>query len=220
MVLAVIVPATLVLLAAAAAGGGSTANHGSPQPASHGVPFASGGRPIWPIHPSSDHRSHHTVSYKDVSGRWHGRSARSFAASRDNGRRHHAGIDLFANPGDIVVAPDNGVVVGRQSFYAGTGAMLVEIDGGPVVLLGEVKMGGAAEFGVDVGSRVEKGQPLTRVGLMDGGSHMLHFETYLPGTRRNFPWYRAAGRPDALLDPSAYLLTARANSQRIDAAVA
>lgn len=212
--LAVVIPVTIVLIAAASAGNSGSPDHGSPQPTDRGVPFAGGGRPIWPIHPQSDNPSKWVISYKDVTGKWHGRASRSFMANRDE--RYHVGVDLFADANDIVVAPEAGEVVGRQGFYHGTGAMLLELDSGIVVLLGEVKMGGAEEFGTDkIGTRVQQGQPLTRVGLMSGGSHMLHLETYSAGTRQNVPWYKNRPRPASILDPTQWLLTARANSQAI-----
>lgn len=212
----VVIPAGLVLLAAfgGSGGGRGSSSYPDPPPVDRGVPFAGGGRPIWPVHPSSNNASLYTVSYKDVSGRWHGRAARSFMANRDD--RYHVGVDLFADAGDIVVAPESGKIVGRQTFYHGTGAMLLQLDSGPVVLLGETKMGGAEEFGVDEGDRVVQGQPLTRVGLMTGGSHMLHLETYVEGTTKNTPWYKNRPRPPSILDPTEWLLTARANSHAIE----
>ncbi len=185
-----------------------------PPPASRGVPFAGGAaRPFFPIE-SSTNRRFGVVSYRDLNGKWHGRASRAFKASR--GSRFHAGIDLFANPGDIVLAPEDGVVVGRQTFYAGTGAMLIELDSGIVVLLGETKMGGADEFGVTKGSRVRAGQPVSRIGLSNTGSHMLHFETYRAGTTKNIPWYKGRSNPPpALLDPSDYLLRGRARLEAV-----
>lgn len=183
-----------------------------PPPASRGVPFAGGSAPYWPIQ-ASNNRRHGQVGYKDVNGKWHGNMARAFRASR--GSRHHAGIDIYANPNDVVVAPEDGVVVGRQTFYAGTGAMLIETDSGIVVLLGETKMGGAGEFGVDIGTRVKAGQPVTRIGRSNSGSHMLHFETYTGGTRKNSPWYKSGGPPPNLLDPTDYLLRAKARMETV-----
>jgi murein DD-endopeptidase MepM/ murein hydrolase activator NlpD len=218
--LAVLIPVGVVLLAVFARGASGSPAHGGATPVDRGVPFAGGGQPIWPLHPDSQHPQRYTVSYKGADDRWYGRASRAFMASRDS--RYHAGVDLFANAGDLVVAPEDGVVVGRQPFLNGTGAMLVALDSGPVVLLGETKMGGADEFDVDVGTRVQRGQPLTRVGLTNAGSHMLHLETYAAGTTHNFPWYKSRPRPPQLLDPSEWLLTARANTARLldDAAVA
>lgn len=184
--------------------------HPYPPAAFRGITFAAGGHPIWPIAPRSRHSRKYEVPYRDVNGKWHGNMARAFKASR--GERFHAGVDLYANGGDVVLAPENGVIVGRQPFLNGTGAMLVQLDSGIVVLLGETAMGGAAEFGVDVGARVRQGQPLTRVGVTNSGSHMLHLETYRAGTRKNTPWYKNRPAPAALLDPTDWLLLAKANT--------
>jgi murein DD-endopeptidase MepM/ murein hydrolase activator NlpD len=175
------------------------------------VPFASGGRPIWPIAPGSTHPRKFQVPYRDADGKWHGNMARAFRASRSE--RFHAGVDLYANGGDVLLAPEDGVVVGRQPFLNGTGALLLQLDSGIVVLLGETRMGGAGEFGIDVGSRVRQGQPLTRVGVTNAGSHMLHLETYRAGTKHNSPWYKNRPPPANLLDPTEWMLQAKANSQ-------
>lgn len=212
----VIIPAGIALLAVVAGKGGSSRpaqSHGMEPAKDRGVDFAIGGRPIWPIHPSSRHASKYTVSYKDAAGSWHGRAARAFKA--DRGSRHHAGMDLFANAGDVIVAPEAGTVVRRQTFYKGTGAMVLELDSGLAVVLGETAMGGAGEFGITTGTRVQRGQPLTRVGLSNDGSHMLHLETYRSGTTTNSRWYKGDAAPPNLLDPTEWLLTAKANSLAI-----
>ncbi len=194
-------------------GKGRVGTHPFAKPKYRGAPFAVGGNPVWPIHPSSRHWGEYDVSYQDVTGKWHGRAARAFRWSRDG--RWHAGVDLFANAGDVVVAPEDGVVVGRQTFLNGTGAMMVQLDSGLNVLLGETRMGGAEEFGVRVGSRVKRGQWLTRVGETHAGSHMLHLETYQCCPTTNEPWWKARGRPDLLRDPTDWLLRAKAASERV-----
>ena len=42
---------------------------------------------------------------------------------------------------------------------------------------------------------------------MSGGSHMLHFETYMPPTDKNKKYY--GGDPGPILNPTYYLLRAR-----------
>jgi murein DD-endopeptidase MepM/ murein hydrolase activator NlpD len=154
------------------------------------------------------------VPYLDTQGQWHGNSSRAFKASRDG--RFHAGIDLYANAGDVLVAPEAGVVVGRQTFLNGTGAMLIQLDSGITVLLGETMMGGAEEVArrynaqpVVVGSRVRAGQPVTVVGKTDNGSHMLHIETYTCCPTDNDPWYVGRPPPKLLRDPTDWLLRAQ-----------
>ena len=191
-------------------GSGTSSAHPYPPPANRGVPFAPGGATVWPIAANSRASRKYEVPYKDVNGQWRGNSSRAFKASRDG--RFHAGVDLYANGGDVLVSPGDGVVVGRQTFLNGTGAMLIALDSGIVVLLGETKMGGAAEFGVVVGSRVHAGQPVTRVGVTNAGSHMLHIETYRKGTVTNEPWYKDRSPPPELLDPTNWLLAGKARS--------
>jgi murein DD-endopeptidase MepM/ murein hydrolase activator NlpD len=194
--------------------GARMTTHPFPKPANRGAPFAQGGAPIWPIAASSTNRRKYEVPYKDVNGSWHGNMARAFKASRDS--RYHVGLDLYANANDIVLAPEDGVVVGRQPFLNGTGAMLIQLDSGIVVLLGETKMGGAEEIArefnhpvASVGTRVRQGQPVTKVGLTENGSHMLHLETYIAGTTKNHPWYRNKPIPPQILDPTDWMLKAK-----------
>lgn len=193
-------------------------SHPFPPAANRGVPFAQGGNPVWPIGPGSTNRRRYEVPYKDINGKWHGNWARTFKAPRNG--RFHAGIDLYANAGDILLAPEDGVVVGRQTFLNGTGAMLIELESGIVVLLGETKMGGAEEVAreydqpvANIGTHVRKGQPVTKVGLTNNGSHMLHLETYTAGTRRNYPWRQGQQPPARLLDPTDWALRAVSGSR-------
>lgn len=194
-------------------GGSGTGGHPWPVPADRGVPFAVGGRPVWPIAASSSAPRKHEVPYRDVDGVWHGNVSRAFKAER--GGRYHAGIDLYANSGDVLVSPESGVIVGRQTFLNGTGAMLIQLDSGVTVLLGETMMGGAEEvarrFGtqpVGIGTRVRAGQPVTVVGTTDAGSHMLHIETYACCPKHNDPWYAGNRPPPLLRDPTNWLLKA------------
>lgn len=169
-----------------------------------GVPFATGGEcPRWPL--VSPRKK--VVSYKTVNGTTVGNWARRFGASRDS--RYHAGIDLYANVGDAVVAMEAGTVVALRTFYHGSWALFLCTDSGITLNYGEVAKGSWKNFGVGVGSRVVAGQPLARVALMSGGSHMLHFETYRGCVKRNWPWYKSKGPPSALINPTKYLLRAR-----------
>lgn len=171
------------------------------------VPFAQiRGRLVWPIATNDSRRGE--VAYTDIHGDVHGNWARRFAAPRDG--RKHAGIDLYGRNGDPVLAIADGTVVEVQSFHLGSDAILVEHDGA-VVLYGEVESGSWDDFGIDIGSRVKAGDPIARIDCMVGSgascsSHMLHFETYVPGTRGNEQWYGSP--PPELLDPTLLLLTA------------
>lgn len=172
------------------------------------VPFARiRGRLDWPVI-TGDSR-YGQVGYVDVNGDGHGNLSRRFGASRDDHR--HAGVDLYANNGDLVVAMSDGIVVDTQSFHLGSWAILVQHKGA-VILYGEVEKNSWEEFGVGIGSHVKRGQPIARVACMQGSgknctSHMLHLETYREGTTQNQRWTKQIP-PPALLDPTYMLLSA------------
>ena len=191
--------------------------HPYPPPKNKGVPFAqSPASPIWPIDPSSKNKRKFEVAYKDINNGRHGNQARAFKASRGKGSRYHAGIDIYANAGDIVRAPEAGVIVADQNFLGtipGEDAMLIQGDSGTVVLLGEIVAESmTTHYGLKEGSRVERGQPVAIVGLTKNGSHMLHFETYTQGSTRNRSWKKSQGPHESLRDPTEYLLRARATT--------
>lgn len=177
-----------------------------PQPTA--APFAEiRGKLAWPVLTNDSRRGQ--VAYTDVNGDVHGSWARRFGAPRDG--RRHAGVDLFGDSGDIVVAIADGTVVNTQSFHLGSDGILVEHDGA-VVLYGEVRPNSWNEFGVGEGSRVRAGDPIARIACLVGddpscASHMLHLETYAPGTRQNLQW-KGSSPPAALRDPTYLLLTA------------
>lgn len=189
------------------------------------VAFAGGAkRPGWPLDTSSDERL--KVSYKDVKSLFHGRWGREFGATRkskdDDGREYkrvHVGMDLFAEPGDVVYATEPGEVVATLPFYKGTGAVYVKHDSGLIVNYGEIEKGSWKDFGVKTGigtgQRVEQGQPIARVGVSDDGSHMLHLETYQPYVtvdeirKKKMRWYAGDSPPVGVLDPTLYLVRAR-----------
>lgn len=201
------------------------------------VPFAEGSTtPVWPVR-TKERKG--VVSYKDAAGKWHGIMGNAFTAKRyrkvkdkATGKsvktgevRYHVGIDLGGQKGDVVVATEAGEIVALQPFTEGTWAILEETDTGLVVLYGEVARGSWNEFKIKVGSRVEAGQPLARIGLM-GTKDMLHLETYVKGTRENIswnrdkptrpkPWERWGPPPAEILDPSRYLVLAAVNSKGV-----
>lgn len=172
-----------------------------------GIPFAEGTScPLWPLLTDRPR----TVSYKTQTGDYVGNMARRFGAVRDSGRRH-AGIDLFADIGDVVVATEAGTVSAIRFFYHDAWALYVCTDSGMTINYGEIKKNSYKEFGIEEGSRVEKGQPLARIGVMSGGSHMLHIETYAGCVDNNTSWYASKGPPPELLNPTNYLLRAASN---------
>ena len=195
---------------------GGTGGHPYPPPKNRGVPFAeSPTQPLWPIQADSTNKRMYEVAYRDVNGKMRGNGARAFKARRANGARYHAGIDLYADAGDVVVAPEAGVIVADQNFLnsiPGKDAMLIQGYSGTTILLGEIVAKSFRDFGLEIGSRVERGQPVARVGLTQKGSHMLHFETYTQGSNRNRSWRQGRVPHPTLRDPTVYLLRARATT--------
>jgi hypothetical protein len=173
----------------------------------------------WPV--LTSHSGRLVVSYWTAGG-VRGYSGRAFAAKRvdDDGPRRHAGIDLFARKGDVVVAPEDGRVLAILPFHSGTWAVYLRtILDDRVINLGEVEKLSWREFGITPGQVVQEGQALARIGVQNKGSTMLHVETYavdgidddviLAAIRaRTLSWPADAPAPEWLRDPSAYLLTA------------
>ena len=190
--------------------------HPYPTPKDRGVPFAKGPfRPTWPVGKSSNKRWGE-VAYRDVNNAKHGNvGGRAFKASRSG--RYHAGIDLYADAGDLVLAPESGVIVADQNFLnsiPGEDAMLIQGDSGTTILLGEIVAESmTTRFGLKEGSRVEQGQPVAIVAKTVNGSHMLHFETYTKGSMRNRSWKKDKKPHPSLRDPTAYLLRARVSTK-------
>jgi len=165
------------------------------------IPFAAGTpNPLWPI--VTNHEKKFVVSYRTVSGSYIGNGSRRFMSDRSGGGRYHAGVDLYGYPDDPIVAMESGTIVNYYHFYHGTYALFVQCDSGLVINYGEVKKKSWEEFGLSKGSKVKRGQPIARVGLMSGGSHMCHFETYMPPTSQNKK-YRG-GDAGPLLNPTYY----------------
>lgn len=160
------------------------------------VPKAAGSpSPAWPL-------AHASRRITRDFGNARTGSARS---PRPGAPRYHVAEDLRAHSGTVILAPEQGtVVVIRDKFYQGTGVMLLQLDSGLVVALGEIEPGSADDFAVVVGSRVARGQPVARVGRLG----MLHFETYREGTRTTHQWWVGDPPPPALLDPTNYLRSA------------
>lgn len=166
------------------------------------VPMAYGdGSPAWPLDDPA----------RRVSGDFLAPRVGSSESPRPGAPRYHVAEDLPAPRGTVLLAPEAGtVVLLSDRFYKGSGVMMLQLDSGLVVALGEIEPGSAAEFHVQQMSRVSKGQPLARVGR----HRMVHFETYRQGTRRTSRWWVGDPPPASLLDPTDYLMLA-AGSPRI-----
>jgi murein DD-endopeptidase MepM/ murein hydrolase activator NlpD len=155
-----------------------------------------------------------TISYKSTSGKTIGLDGRRFFADRNNGARHHVGIDMFCREGDEVVACADGQIVDFQHFLDSHGQatfqLLVEHPG-VVINYGEVAADSNEQFHWKRGDTVTSGQRIARI----GATAMLHFETYVPGTRVNQRWMTGDPRPPAILNPTGLLLSLAATGTRI-----
>ena len=56
---------------------------------------------------------------------------------------------------------------------------------------------------------------MARVQKTINGSHMLHLEAYLKGLTKNQRWLKSGAPPSHLLDPTDYLLRAKAAEQAV-----
>jgi murein DD-endopeptidase MepM/ murein hydrolase activator NlpD len=102
---------------------------------------------------------------------------RAFGSPRDGGARQHAGCDLYANPGDEVLAVADGIVSrSLYKFYDQVYALEVNHPAVGIVRYGEVS--GAAP-GIKAGASVHAGEVIAYVGKMHSVPQaMLHFEMY------------------------------------------
>lgn len=130
---------------------------------------------------------------------------RNFGARRSQGKRKHAGCDLYAPVGTPVFAVADGVVTSVAPFYLGTWEVTVD-HGDFTVRYGEVQKQVAE--GIGVGKKIKAGQQIGQIGRLEGLKiSMVHFEMYAnkatgPLTvRGNAPYQR---RKD-LIDPTATL---------------
>lgn len=171
------------------------------------VPFAVGDpNPVWPVR-STDKRGC-LVSFIDNNGSTYGTEFQRFLAPRGL-TRYHIGHDCIANHGDIVVAPEAGTVFKINTFVETTDAVWIRTPTGLTLVLGETEPGSPAEFGVSVGTDVQKGQPVARVGTFAFAQavdmHMIHFEAYAGSHSSYQQWFDGQQAPPGLLNPTAYL---------------
>jgi len=104
--------------------------------------------------------------FKSVTG------SRKFGASRENGKRAHAGIDFVAPVGTPVYAMTDGKVSLVYPFYEGTYAVEVKNTDGSVLLYGEISPA------VKKGESVSQGQLIGYIMESDDHTIMLHLELY------------------------------------------
>lgn len=174
------------------------------------VQFAQGDpNPVWPVK-SSDPRGC-MVSYIDIDGGVHGTEFQRFLAPR-NTTRYHIGHDCIANHLDVVVAPETGTVIKINQFVADTVAVWIHTNTNLTMILGEMEKGSPEKYGIKVGSKVSKGQPVGRVGTFAFAQavnmHMVHFEIHSGRVTGYSDWQDGAVKPPRLLDPTMYMLRA------------
>lgn len=139
------------------------------------------------------------------------RASRRFGALRKAGTKHHAGIDLGAPEGTVVVAPEDGRLVATQG-WDGPNAKAVLLEtarpDGPVLFFGAVAPDSwpTDAQGNLVERDVKRGEQIAVLGRYPGPkrSSMLHFEMYRRGSRNNRKWF-VGSRPNSLLDPTSYV---------------
>jgi murein DD-endopeptidase MepM/ murein hydrolase activator NlpD len=101
---------------------------------------------------------------------------RQYAAGRDNGRLH-AAVDLLAPFGTKIRAIADGTVVyAPMYFYEGTNEVAIDHGKFGVVRYGEISI--VKSVPLRAGQKVEKGEHIAYVGLLNSGASMLHFELY------------------------------------------
>jgi len=134
-------------------------------------------------------------------------SQRHFFAPRQVGdeRWYNGGVDLYADFGDTVVATEEGTIIRFEALYSGVYKLLVRCTSGLVVHYGAVDPDSLESLGLKVGDPVRAGQPIARVGRMDGGQPMLEFDTY-PAGAKDIAACLGTGNLASFLDPTAYLL--------------
>ena len=188
-----------------------------PMPPASPVAFAALADPahvtFWPV--ITNHPKAMEISYLDADQKNVGTAGRRFFADRNDGRRHHVGMDVWCHDGDVVIACAAGRIINYYPFYkTSTGeesyALFLEHNGA-VINYGEVKKGADREFRWATGDQVAAGQKIARV----SSTNMIHLEAYQPGTVQNQRWMRGEARPPHLLNPTALLLTLAANGMRI-----
>lgn len=96
---------------------------------------------VWPLQ-----RRRPLVVYRFIPGKGPN-GGRCIGYNRGNGSRAHCGVDLCAKYGDVVVAVDDGAIVGFYHYYKGTFALLVN-HGSYVVNYGEVDRLSLQKFGL------------------------------------------------------------------------
>ena len=124
-------------------------------------------------------------------GRWQRRGGRrsvGFASARGGGRLH-AACDLMVPENTEIRAITDGVVLWYRRFYEGTWQLTVRHEPTTlqpfIVRYGEVKKPEDGGIEWNSGQTFEGGEVIAKVGRLDSGASMLHFELY--ATTQSFP---------------------------------
>jgi murein DD-endopeptidase MepM/ murein hydrolase activator NlpD len=134
---------------------------------------------IWPLQKKRPLTVYRFIAGKGPNG------ARCIGYRRGNGDRAHAGIDLCASFGDIVVAVDDGTIVGFYHFTKGTFALLIN-HGSYVVNYGEVDRSSLDKFGL----KTPKFKDGTKV---KGGTTAILTGKDISAFGDVFPWLASTG---------------------------
>jgi murein DD-endopeptidase MepM/ murein hydrolase activator NlpD len=130
---------------------------------------------------------------------------RCYGAPRDDGKRKHAGCDLYAPEGTPVVAVWHGRVRQVYEFYGKADA--IEIDHGVLGIIRYGELVSADEL--QPGQIIKGGDQIGKVAQLVGMGNihpMLHFELYSgKGTGRLTCTGNAFRRRSDLLDPTRFL---------------
>lgn len=120
-----------------------------------------------------------------------------FGDPRDGGRRRHHGVDIFAERGTLVLAPEGGRVVRAGTNRLGGNVVWMQSDSGLRLYFAHLD-----EHLVGFGARLEAGEPVGRVGNTGNARTTpphLHFGIYQRGPVDPWPFlYRDRGRPDPI----------------------
>lgn len=134
--------------------------------------------------------------------------------------RYHAGVDIKAPRGTVVVAMEDGTIVAIEGWRSRKGfperttkALLIQLDSGPVLVYGALIPNSWEAYGLSKGSRVRRGDPVGLIGTYPEGDQMLHIEAHAEGTRRSDPWVISQGPPGQLLNVTPLLEQALRSTQ-------
>lgn len=141
---------------------------------------------VWPLLRKRPIKVYRFVSGKGPNG------ARCIGYRRGNGARGHAGIDLCAKYGDVVVSVADGTIVNFYWFYKGVFALFID-HGDYVVNYGEIDRSSLSRFNLKTPSFAD-GNKLRRTTRFYTG-------TDLDSVGDSYPWLASEGSSVKAGDP-------------------